>query len=419
MARRDVSVTVGLCVSLGVHAIFALSLIFLRIKDLDRSVRAAKSRAGLQFGAGEEVQPIFEPPRLDAPADDADLRRWTHFGEVTGKGEAPNSSPGAAPLMATKAPQAQAYLSLDPEGPGPRHTDPSESLLPPGMNGDGRKPARGGLSAARAGASMPPSPPATAILTPFGPSEVPAQAQPLLRAGRLAQYIPQPLSPLPAVSDLRPVEEGALAPTRPTETAIAHPPTTLPLNLPIVRHPQLRTIEGDSTVDPLTTPKPAPQSPQLAIARAQSQSPRSQTPSGPSNDAAAPSGTGPAGPPIAAADPAPKSESESDAFAREGSVRFQNGKLEARLGRRFKSVNPRLGLKAGVDTTSIFNPSVVLRVRIDPTGRITDVRTLHSSGSSELDQATESALYKWWIEPAKDTAGNPRPDVILITFSYI
>ncbi len=93
-----------------------------------------------------------------------------------------------------------------------------------------------------------------------------------------------------------------------------------------------------------------------------------------------------------AGDPAPMSESESDAFSRMGSINVRNGKVEARLGRTFKSVKPR---------------------------KVIDVKVLRSSGSNEIDLPTTTAMYKWWIEPAKDKEGKAIKDVILVTFSYL
>jgi len=125
------------------------------------------------------------------------------------------------------------------------------------------------------------------------------------------------------------------------------------------------------------------------------------------------------GPNTPAADPAPLSDSESDAFARIGSAVVRAGKVEARLGRAFKSVSPRLTMKAYLDLASIVNPSVILKVSINEKGNITDVEVLKSSGSNEVDLPTRLALYKWWIEPRKDKkSGQPAADVIPVVFSF-
>ena len=113
------------------------------------------------------------------------------------------------------------------------------------------------------------------------------------------------------------------------------------------------------------------------------------------------------------------SESESDAFSRMGTIQVRNGRVEARLGRDFKSVKPRLSLKGELDAISIAKPVVEMRVSVDETGRVIDVKVLRSSGSNEIDLPTTTAMYKWWIEPAKNREGKAIKDVILVTFSYL
>jgi TonB family protein len=120
-----------------------------------------------------------------------------------------------------------------------------------------------------------------------------------------------------------------------------------------------------------------------------------------------------------AGDPSPMSESESDAFSRMGSINVRNGRVEARLGRSFKSVKPRLSLKGELDAISIAKPVVEMKVYVDETGKVIDVQVLRSSGSNEIDLPTTTAMYKWWIEPAKDKQGKAVKDVILVTFSYL
>jgi TonB family protein len=120
-----------------------------------------------------------------------------------------------------------------------------------------------------------------------------------------------------------------------------------------------------------------------------------------------------------AGDPSPMSESESDAFSRAGTIQVRNGRVEARLGRDFKSVKPRLSLKGELDAISIARPIVEMKVLVDETGRVIDVKVLRSSGSNEIDLPTTTAMYKWWIEPAKNKAGKAVKDVIVVTFSYL
>jgi TonB family protein len=118
------------------------------------------------------------------------------------------------------------------------------------------------------------------------------------------------------------------------------------------------------------------------------------------------------------ADPAPQSDSESDPFSTRGNVTITAGRIEARLGRDVKPVKPRLRIKAGLDVYSIANASVTLLAKIDAAGKVTDVRIVKSSGSNDIDLPTVVAMYKWWIEPARDKAGKPIEDALQITFLF-
>jgi TonB family protein len=154
--------------------------------------------------------------------------------------------------------------------------------------------------------------------------------------------------------------------------------------------------------------------PQETVAVAPVQASAAGTGANSSPQAAAPAASG--GP---AGDPAPMSESESDAFSRMGSIAVRNGRVEARLGRSFKSVKPRLSLKGELDAMSIVKPIVEMKISVDETGKVIDVKVLRSSGSNEIDLPTTTAMYKWWIEPARDKEGKAMKDVILVTFSWL
>jgi TonB family protein len=119
-----------------------------------------------------------------------------------------------------------------------------------------------------------------------------------------------------------------------------------------------------------------------------------------------------------AADPAPRSDSESDAFSTTGAVVFRTGHLDARFGRQVKTVRPRLNLAGQYDLWSLPSPSVVMKVRADETGRVRSVEIIKSSGSNEVDQPAKLAMYEWWFEPPKDPAGNPQPAEMTWTISW-
>jgi TonB family protein len=119
------------------------------------------------------------------------------------------------------------------------------------------------------------------------------------------------------------------------------------------------------------------------------------------------------------ADAAPESDSESDAFARIGSVVFKNGKLDVRLGRKVKTVRPLFTIKGGLDRISIVNPVTVVMVTVGETGKVSDVRVIRSSGSNELDLPWVLAVYKWWFEPAKDEGGKAVGDVVQLRLGVV
>ena len=112
------------------------------------------------------------------------------------------------------------------------------------------------------------------------------------------------------------------------------------------------------------------------------------------------------GAPQPAADPAVMSDSESDPFAPGMKVEFRDGRVDVRLGRKVKTVRPKLNLAAIYDLQSTSFPTMTVKVHIDAEGAVRDVDIVKSSGSNGADQAVKVALYQWWFEPAKDAAGH-------------
>jgi len=100
--------------------------------------------------------------------------------------------------------------------------------------------------------------------------------------------------------------------------------------------------------------------------------------------------------------------------------RFRAGKIEARTGRKMRTRElPRLGVAAYADIESMDSPSVVMLLRIDTTGNVTDVRIEHSSGTDDIDLPCQRAAYTWWFEPLKDPkTGEVRPEIIEFTIYF-
>ncbi len=132
----------------------------------------------------------------------------------------------------------------------------------------------------------------------------------------------------------------------------------------------------------------------------------------------------PVTPPLASAstgkpaDPAPMSESESDPFTLAGSVTFEAGQVDVKLGRHVKTTRPKLTLAGRYDLVALGGASVQIKAKIDATGKVVDVKIIHPSGSDNVDQPARVAVYDWWFEPAKSADGKPKGDVIIFSINW-
>jgi len=109
---------------------------------------------------------------------------------------------------------------------------------------------------------------------------------------------------------------------------------------------------------------------------------------------------------VAAADPAVMSDSESDPFTAKGdnaAVVFRDGRVEARLGRKVKTVRPHLSFASQMDLLGMQFPRMTVRVHIHTDGTVRRVDIVKPTGSPAADQEVKVALYQWWFEPTKDT----------------
>ncbi len=116
-------------------------------------------------------------------------------------------------------------------------------------------------------------------------------------------------------------------------------------------------------------------------------------------------------------EPAPQLDSESDAFSKEGSVKFQHGKTDVQFGRKHKLIRPRLDLAVQEDLLTMRLPiKLVLKLRLDNDGNVAASDVEKSSGSKLLDHAVKVTSFKWWFEPkkSKDT-----PDEFLFTIVFL
>jgi hypothetical protein len=314
------------------------------------------------YARSDVFVPIFLADANSAPIPD------TTLGDADGKGDAADQMPGDEPMQAKQGPQAQAFLSRDPEGPGKTGQDPSMSTAIPGENGSGDEGA-----AARFGAV---TPPAEAQPTPtFAPKPV-AEATPTQEKQPIAEEKPDP-SQRTAQDDKQPERDDSL-----TKLESSH--SDAPASSPVAYA---------SAAEMLPTP-PAPQ---------------------PSS-----SGGEKADPPVAPADPAPQSDSESDPFSKKGAVHFKRGATDVQFGRKHKIIRPRLGLAAQTDLLNLRDPvTLVLALTLDESGKVIKVDVLKTSGSRNLDQACKVAAYQWWLEPTKDKAtGKAIKDVVPFVIGF-
>ena len=291
----------------------------------------------------------------------------SEFGEHDGKGTAMHSSAGDQPMQARKGPQDQAWISRDEVGAGDRNNLPSQDggkLSAPGpITPQIIKPDSPEPIATLSAAPQPQQPPAFGVTTPQ--QQTPKPPAPRARADRATALGPGPLD--------RPADDSPPATTRPAPRA--------------------------ETLLALANKLSHPAAPAPSTTRPSAKEPLAKTGH-------------------TASDPAPISDSESDAFSTTGAAVFRNGKLEARFGRKVKTVRPRLNLAGQYDLLSLPSPSVIMKVRADQTGRVRNVEILKSSGSGEVDQPCQLAMYEWWFEPPTDKSGKPQPAEMTWTIAW-
>lgn len=124
------------------------------------------------------------------------------------------------------------------------------------------------------------------------------------------------------------------------------------------------------------------------------------------------------GAPTPAADPAPDTGSEWVPAAQIPSIEYRNGKVQARSGRQVKTVRPRLTEAGRRDLLALQFPSILLKVKTDVNGKVTDVTVIRGTGSEAIDMPVYRALWGWYFEPPKDKNGNPQPDTQLVAIHF-
>lgn len=302
------------------------------------------------------TQPTSRP--ATRPADEPEIVFYPDMGDDNGNGIGSNSASGNDSQLGPKAPEDQALLTRSLPG---MRWQPMRPPQAPGPDGDGAPPAISAIA-----------PPVESVAAAKAQEESQA-VQPPVRLPPIAAALP-----LPQV-DIAPIESQIKPKVEDTPT----PPT-----------PQVTVVQKTQKPVDTTPTVQKVQQPQIAT-----QKPGVQEPIG---------------------EPRQKSDSDSDIFSRiSDSFVFHAGKLVARQGRKVKTTTPQVGIAGFKDAEQLDNATVVLEVHIAASGKVTDVKIAHSSGSNNLDEPTRLAIYDWWFEPARDKKGRPVPDVCYFSVEFI
>lgn len=363
MVRRHLNLSLAFVASLCVHA-WAIHALFVRA-DTASALSASRARPA-KVQDRKVLQPLEVvklPPRPRKPLP-SELEE--QFGQSEGRGTAINSMQGEKPLVGKQSKLEQAILTRKPGEHRP--TDIVRPNFANAVKSSGNK--SGGNNGA-----------AEKMLAALMPHD--AAAPPILG-------LPDSPNPTPPHAAPRPA------------------PGPSKKNTPNL---ELRTRNSELKNPPQQS-KPTPARP--------------SAPPQPSRLALVPAGTGggeAAGragnsQPTPAGDPGEKSESESDPFTHVGAAVFQAGRLDARFGRKVKTVRPDFTLGGRIDLSNMVDPTVQLEVHTDAAGKPTEVEVLQSSGSPSVDEPVRLAVYQWWFEPPKNRKGQPIPDVMVWTISF-
>lgn len=418
-----------------------------------------------------------EPPKPDPQRPDLE-RTADRVGEKTGDGTATHKATGKEWLNAREASQDQPLLSRDPTGPARVGVRPSPSTAIPGGAPATPVPTppkvpQMTFAPTPAAPVVSPAPPKieAAVPQPLPPAQVvPTIPRPLVvvRPGEPAPPVAPPM-PLVAVnptddkprvrSDLpglgegdagtdvreivrpntpdplpRPVPKPVDKPGRFDPVPVAGPRLPLPAAAPPAkpdREPASRDpLKSEAlavTLVPVHVnipPAPTPAAPTVKIPTAPTAAPQviavapSPAEAPPTPAAVAMPAPRPGRTAESPADHAQQSDSEIDAFAKIGSATFRDGKVDARFGRKVKTVRPKIPIVGQIDAFAMGNPTVTLKVNIDQAGKVTGVAVHKSSGSNEIDMPCLLAMYDWWFEPLHDKSGKAVPDTILFTLTF-
>jgi len=438
-------------------------------EDVGMPIFLARSRSDsevLPLPPVAEAEPMQEEKSLLDAVPPPVPERPPLFGEADGKGTFIQSTPGDTPTEARKASEDQAFASRDPVGRARPGEAPSPNVDPTGANG-------GGGGGRRTQAPDTPKPTLPTTNTPAERAAAsPREPVPASPPERVSPPPPPPTvaskgderknEDAPGVvgqSGLVFVQTPATGPTtrseqnvvlnssgdgpvsdierKSIERARIDPLATQPVDSPSTRpiEPTWRTKPdstlADATTKPTDTDDPAAPKPIDVTLADEYLKPQEQAMPDVASVSSPPDSTptvvqqssGPGGAPGVAApsaDVAPQTDSEVDPFTKMGFITFKPGRADVKFGRKIKTTRPQLLLAGQWASVTMKKQTVQVGIRIDSTGKVTNVDIVRGSGTNDIDLPIQRAIYDWWIEPIKDRFGTvPSSDLIFLDINVV
>ena len=431
MRRRwNLALTAAICASLLMHGLVYDAVVVRETQEVAATIHQPAFDLQAWLQAHREMNPLpqkDEPvPPIAANIKPPEIDIEELFGERGAKGKGLNSTPGEKPLESRQADQDQAALTPHPGAPsnggngGQSSASPAQPKPPtkvamvdqpsaaPSMTIDGPH------SDDPIGAPLIPAPP------PIAPKAF-KEPKPIIIGQTVPERETSPTTRSAVTLDdspaTRPVETKST--TRPVDVALAHPTTspivdsasTRPVTVAVTTQPPMTLPEGKlpSATQPTPDKPPTTRPVRVAVASIDNVHPM-EAPASASTSGSP--GHGPAG---EAGNP---SESESDEFSDHATTVYRNGRVEARDGRKVKSVRPKLNEAGRLALASMERPVIIIKAKIDANGKVTDADYLKKSDIPEVDLPHLRAAYEWEFEPTHDATGKAVPDTQIISFVW-
>jgi hypothetical protein len=413
MKPTDLTLTIALCASLLLHGLVIDALIERQTRQVALTIRQPPFNLAALLAAKASAQAMAiilpdPPPKPKPQIEDI-------FGERNSHGKGLNSIAGDQPMQAPLGTEDQATLT-----PKPGHPSDGGSG---GANAQRTNPlAQQPTQVAMVPFGLPKQPPFT---DPLGNPVIPAP--PLLPPKPFHQQREHADNPNQPLSDSSPTTRSVATADHSTTTQpVKIVPTTKPIETAKKPEPTSAPIVDAAATQPVATT-------QLAMAT-HLKLPPGKLPSAPQPNLDHPAKPQP---PVLASNTSPtvaqnianqghgpsgdighRSESESDPFSDHPVVIYRDGKVEARDGRKVKTVKPKLTEAGMLALQAMDTPIIIIEVKIDENGKVTDADYLRRSNKPEVDLPHLQAAYEWEFEPSRDKNGHPHPDTLIIPFIW-